>query len=166
MRKPFTPTKACPHRWCRPAHNIISVTGLLIIAGLLYKQTAVAALVLVMCVLATAAYAILTKRNMGEAMLDTVDLAPITPLTVRQGWATTAVVIDWVVVGGGSSSILSIATAPTSRGTLPARSAAELIFVIAGGVGLVVFHRLAHYLATRPGKRRRVFQWRPARATN
>lgn len=164
MPKPYTPTKACPHRWCRPAHRVLGAAGLLIMAGLLYKQTALGALILVMCVLSVALYATATKRSMGDTMLE--DLTPVTPLTVRQGWATTAVVIDWVLVIGVPSSILSVATQPSNRTSLPMTSAGGLVVFVVGCVAFTVFHRLAHWLATRPAKRRRVFATRPAHTTN
>src|SRR5690349_4192846 len=115
MPNPYTPTKACPHRWCRPAHRLLGVGGLFIIAGMLYRQTVLGALVIVMSVLSVALYATLTKRSVGDTLL--ADLQPTVPLTVRQGWATTAVVIDWVLVITVPSSILGIATGPAIRTT-------------------------------------------------
>ncbi|MFE2346501.1 hypothetical protein [Kitasatospora cineracea] len=133
-------------------------------AGLLYRQTALGALLLVMCVLSTALYATLTKRSIGDTVLE--DLTPVTPLAVRQGWATIAVVIDWMLVVGVPSVILGIATGPSIRASLPMTSAGKLVAVVIVGVGFTVFHSLAHWLATRPARHRRVFVARPARTTN
>lgn len=141
-KTPFTVTKACPHRWCRPVHRAITALGGLAVAILLYRQPMFLVIILVLGVLSTSLYLAVTRKSLHDVAAE--DLRPIVPLTVRPGWASTAVTLDIFILVAGVLGLPSMLLTPrdTAAGALAASGALPIALL----VGASLFHQLAHYL--------------------
>lgn len=158
--KPYSPTKSCPHRWCRPVHLILGAIGLASLGPTLWqagwKYLVFSALALVIMA-QVEKIAWKGKSAADRAMEDQVAQGAGSAgnmssrhLVVRPVWARIAICMDCVMgfLGGnllwdqvGSKMDYSV---PTSG---------SVIFVVLGGVGAVVwFWNFSHRKATEPAK--------------
>ncbi|OKI16541.1 hypothetical protein [Streptomyces sp. CB03911] len=152
MSKPHTPTKACPHRWCRPAHRTATALGGIAVVAIAVRQPWFLTILVALTVLTMATYAVITRKSMLDVA--TEDLPPIIPLMVRPGWANAAVSIDLLFLL--TTPVMVLAVAQSQPGTYAADVAADGPIPILITVAVGVFHQLAHHFATRPARPKRV----------
>lgn len=161
-KKPFRPTRMCPHRFCRHAHKIILIPGLIIGPLTLSGGLAMLAVYLVGALLVGAGVALITRKPVTDAVLDM--LTPSRYLIVRPVWARIAGILDILLVAFlylGFARILVNAVHPDPHAQpLTAADALHELFVI---VPVMLFYLYAHWKATQPAKPKRVLV--PARET-
>jgi hypothetical protein len=166
-RKPFVPSRQCPHRWCRPAHRWIGWVGLVLIVATFIENPIMEAVCFVFSMIV--ATALLTSRmgtgTHGRVAHQTAgaDGSAETEVVVDHRWATIAAACDVVIC---AASVLELATIGSlgsgayqqSHGIPPFLGWA-LIFAAAA----ITFVFYAHWRATRPRPKRRVRVWIRAR---
>lgn len=171
-RIPYRPTKGCPHRYCRLAHSLLMAVFVLFLLRIITSglQGAIYLVFIILLALVTTSGTRLmrTKRNQAPpTFLDMAidDLKEVDPVMVRLGWARTAVVMDV------STLVLSAAAVGSMWMSLDQESTDKMTQLPApdgsGVIGLVLalswplFNAFAHWKATRPRKRKRVFAAAP-----
>lgn len=156
--KPYTPTRACPHRHCRKVHRFMGLLGITIVVIESVSYPLLLLGLVVFVVLAISISALTHRRTMKEELLSATmdDLKPTVPLVVRRGWANVAVGLDAFFALNGSGMIYSLLTEPSSyRGT-------SGLSTLLAPVGLTVsmalfwFTTYAHRKATEPAAPKRV----------
>ncbi|MGY0466792.1 hypothetical protein ACW14Y_42035 (plasmid) [Kitasatospora sp. cg17-2] len=158
MRKPSALTRACPHRWCRPLHRILTAESIVLLVTALIHQPGYLAYLLVVVVLVNCVLSLVARRTAVETATD--DLEKIDPIDVRTGWASRAAALDLTFAVLAPFAIASLLQAEhnTVITTVVGEGAAAAVVVVSVLVSCaaVVLHPLAHHLATRPLRRKRV----------
>lgn len=161
IKKPYSPTKRCPHRWCRPVHRLSGALALaalgpaLFHAGILYLIFFAISVLVIMQVIKLAWKG---KSMMDVAMDDAVGEGAGSDgnmssrfLVVRPVWARIAVGMDIL----SAVNICMILWADLQRGhadhSTPTSSAEALIVLALVGV-VVWIWEVAHRKATEPAK--------------
>lgn len=161
IKKPHTPTKRCPHRWCRPMHRLGGALGLAALGPALFHAGVLYMIFLAISILVITQVIKLAWK--GKSMMDlAIDDAAgegsgsagnmsTRFLVVRPVWARIAVGMDIL----GNLNICLILWADLQRGgadhSTPTSSAEALVAL--GIMGAVVwFWEFAHRKATEPAK--------------
>ncbi|MFD9066327.1 hypothetical protein ACFVZ3_32970 [Kitasatospora purpeofusca] len=157
MRKPSPLTRACPHRWCRPLHRILTAESIVLVVATLIHQPGYLAYLLVVVVLVNCVLSLMARSIAAETATD--DLEKIDPIDVRTGWANFAAALDLVFTVLAPFAIASLLQA--ERNTMITTvvgegPAAAVVVGVLGSCATVVLHPLAHHLATRPRRRKHV----------
>lgn len=159
IRKPHSPTKRCPHRWCRPLHRIGGAMSLAALGPALFHAS-----VLYLVFLAVSLFVVVQVVKIawkGKSMMDlAIDEAAgegagsdgnmsTRFLVVRPVWARIAVGMDAL----GTANISTILWADFQRSgadhSTPT-SSTEMLIVL-GVMGVIVwFWEFAHRKATEP----------------
>ncbi|MEV7929033.1 hypothetical protein [Kitasatospora sp. NPDC088779] len=162
MRKPHSLTRACPHRWCRPLHRVLTTEGIVLIVAISIHQLAYLAYMLVLIVLVNSVVSLATRRTVADMAMD--DFKKVDQVNVRTGWANLAVSLDlafavispFVIAGVLQAEHNTMITTAVGQGP-----AATVIGTVVGCAPAILC-LAAHYLATRPRRRKRAL----APATN
>lgn len=168
VRKPFVPSRNCPHRWCRPAHRFIGAVGTVVMIAAFVENPIMEAVILVFAMIV--ATALMTSRmgfgTHGRVAHQTAGAGGNpghTEITVDRRWATAAVTGDVFLCFGALFDLVSIGSMGSSAykqsNGIPPYLGYALIF----GAGLMTFIFYAHWRATRPRPKRRVRVWIKAR---
>lgn len=161
-----TPTRICPHRWCRTVHNTM---GLLAVIAMIVVLThgsggaslgAVSMYWLITMIIAVAAYAVsrvVLGHSTGQLMrLDRMDKVRGIVLVVRPVWAAIALATDLldtaIVVAGGALAFAGQVGPHEMTGLDQASMLTGLIVVLV----IQGFRDFAHRMATKPVKPKRV----------
>lgn len=168
VRKPFVPSRTCPHRWCRPAHRWIGCIGTVVTIAAFVENPIMEAVILIFAVIMATA---LMTSHMGTGMHGRVAHQAAgdggntsrTEITVDRRWAWVAAACDMFLCVGGTFDLFTIGSLGSkayqqSHGVPPTLGYA-LIF--GGAFMSLTFY--AHWRATRPRPRRRVRVWIRAR---
>ncbi|GAA2815511.1 hypothetical protein GCM10010441_45180 [Kitasatospora paracochleata] len=156
MRKPPVLTKGCPHRWCRPLHRVLTAEGAVLVVALSLHQLGYLAYLLALSVLVRSIVALVTRRTLADSAAD--DDRTVEPGDVRSRWANLAVSLDLAfavispfviaaVLQAGHNTMLTDAV-----GHGPTATVVGTVVCCAPGALCLA----AHYLATRPRRRKRV----------
>ncbi|MFF2618550.1 hypothetical protein [Kitasatospora sp. NPDC058046] len=156
MRKPDSLTRACPHRWCRPLHRVLSAEGIVFVVAICIHQLAYLAYLLVLLVLVYSVVPLVTRRTVVEAAMD--DVSKVDPIDVRTGWANLAVGLDlaFAVVGPFAIAGVLLAEHDTMLTAAVGEGPAMTVIGMVVGCAPAVSCLAAHHLATRPRRRKRV----------
>lgn len=161
MKKPFTPTRRCPHRWCKHTHTLMGAMALAVLgpalfhAGWLYLVfMTLSMLVVVQAIRIAWKGKSLTDLALDDAAAEGSGSAGNMStrfLVVRPVWARIALAMDFL----GLLNITSILIADLARGhadhSVPTASGEALLSL--GLTGLIVwFWEFAHRKATEPAK--------------
>lgn len=179
-RKPYTPTRTCPHRWCKPVHLAPIPFGLAVFAFDLWHNWQAIIMVVVM---ASGGYWLprivhyrRTHRSKPATVRDIVDDIRSSPtaiqlemedlkyagtgwrtLHVRKGWARVAVGCDILlaaIVGIGASATFSNPVAAAASAESKTFDAGAIVGAIIA-LSFVAFLLWAHKKATQPRKPKR-----------
>lgn len=160
------PTRVCPHRWCLPLHAAMGVLALIALIVLLTKGDAgasasnISVFWLVTIVIAVAGYAVsrvVLGQSSGQlARLDRLDRQRGIVLVVRPAWAAAAVVADALFVAlTGSAGAFAVA-GESGPSQMSNADQGGIVFGVVVTLALVGFRDLAHRMATKPVKPKRV----------
>jgi hypothetical protein len=152
MANAHVPTKACPHAWCRTLHRVANTIFAIAAIVMAAKQPWSLLFIAGFTVIFTGVFAASGLRPPQVLVAD--DLVPITPLVVRPGWAATAAAFDFAYVVNGPFALVHMLLAAPS--TYVFRATADRLLLVLCVVGVIAFSRLAHYMATRPARPKRV----------
>lgn len=151
--KPYTPTKRCPHRYCRTVHSLLVSVGTLIICVALARSPLLILGMILFVTVAVAISALVHKRTMKDQLTTgsiTDDLKPTVPLVVRPGWAVIALGMDVLYLLNGSSFAMSLLVQPAAyQGSQGLSMYLEPIGLAISVLG-VWFITYAHKKATEP----------------
>ncbi|MGW5353383.1 hypothetical protein ACWERV_23090 [Streptomyces sp. NPDC004031] len=159
-KKPYTPTKRCPHRWCGPVHTMYVAIGFMMIGPTVFHAGPVylilAALTVLLAVQAmriawkgktpldVAAEDAVARSSGGEGNMSTRFLV------VRLVWARIAIGMDMAVAGAGASGVWK-SYRNTADYSVPS-SLGPVLLGVALTFGLMWFWEFAHRKATEPAK--------------
>lgn len=152
--KPYVPSKMCPHRCCRALHTAVGMVGGVIL-GISSPMPIMQALgFLAMLVLLTSWW---IRRRYGAIATPRYE-KPNQYLIVRRGWARAALAGDLLIVFFvllGLMVNLSMRAAHVKPSLSDGNPVASIIStaLMSGTVALVIW---CHWMATRPGKPKRV----------
>lgn len=181
MKLTNTPTRRCPHRYCRLLHAYMGAIGTPALLILLVHSIANVIWFIGLGALSAAVlyYANGRKSEVTLQMEDIADqharAAFNLPLNIRPGWARTAVTCDAVFALGITSLIVSLGhmlTAGDHTGMdwnrnlngEPTTTSSMAIATITS-LGIVLFREIAHRMASRPRKPKRATAWADNTAT-
>ncbi|MFJ6777596.1 hypothetical protein ACIQOV_42720 [Kitasatospora sp. NPDC091257] len=155
MREPHTLTRACPHRWCRPLHRVLTAEGIVLVLAISIHQLAYLAYLLVLLVLVFSVVSLVARRTVGDMAMD--DVKKVDPIDVRTGWANLAVSLDLAFATVGPLGIAGVLQAEHNTMITAAVGQGPAMTVIGMVVGCApaVLCLAVHYLATRPRRRKR-----------
>lgn len=151
----FTPTRYCPHRWCRRLHLATGVPVLLMLALILVRDAHpwIALAYLAVCAVTGL---VISARVHGhtprEEVLATLEPAAVShPLVVRRGWARLAVTLDAMMFAAATLVVVGDLTWPAGDDSQSLVSSSTLDTVVTFGIGMTVVTLLemSHRLATR-----------------
>jgi hypothetical protein len=163
MSHNHTPTRLCPHRFCRPLHTAYALVGLVTMVLLLVHGTDGASFGqasgfwLFLTVLGFLGYAVsrvVAGRSPGQlARLDRADRLRGVVLIVRPVWAAVAAGTDTLLLTTCCALGAMLLSAP---GTVVSSPAQGSFGGVAIALGVVAFQDFAHMMAARPVKPKRV----------
>lgn len=154
MPKQHTVTRQCPHRWCRRLHSVIAACGAVALLIIAIHQLSSLLFFLAITALTVALVAVITRRSFTD--IATADLPPIVPLHVRRGWAHLAVAFDLFMVICGPLAITSMLLTPSAEVGAQLTDAAYAWSTVVSVLAYGVSREVAHWLATRPARPKRV----------
>lgn len=158
IKKPFSPSRRCPHRWCRSVHAMITVAALMTVGPMLFHAGLVYLLfsALAMAVI----FQVIKIAWKGKSMMDLAAEDAVAAgsgsggnmssrhLVVRPVWAHIAVGLDLLALVNASSAAW-IDLHGREDYSVPA-SSAEALTVLAVLAVLIWFWEYAHRKATEP----------------
>jgi hypothetical protein len=169
-----TPTRICPHRWCRWLHAAIAVLGITFLIVLLTRGSGGASLGgastfwLIVVVAAVAGYAVsrvVLGQSTGQlAKLDRLDRINGVVLVVRPVWAAIAAatdIVNVVIAGAVGAEALSGQVGPSQMSGVTQSVVLTGLLIALANQG---FRDFAHRMATKPVKPKRATV--PALATS
>lgn len=89
------PTRACPHRLCRPLHGIAAIGGLAFIAAAAADEPYLLLILVVGALFSAAIYRIVHKQTMADSVREAVD--GHVHFEVRARWANAAATVDGIL---------------------------------------------------------------------
>lgn len=161
IKKPFTPTRRCPHRWCRRVHTLTASLCLAVLGPALFHASVLYIVFMVITMLVV--FQVVRLAWKGKSLVDMAmeDAAAQGSgsqgnmssrfLVVRPVWARIALVMDFV----GLFNVVAILAGDIHNHgadhSTPTTSASALITI---GVTAVIcwFWEFAHRKATEPAK--------------
>ncbi|MGA5598482.1 hypothetical protein ACPCSE_30030 [Streptomyces cellulosae] len=153
-----TPTRLCPHRWCRPVHTLLTVVAVALLAPLVFHSIVVA---LALPALGLISYAILRAvrgRTLTELAAEDVATRHSTSsaphLVYRPGWARIAIAGDLfflLLAATALPAVLLDSPGEAERVALEVGDISSLVTAVA----FAVFTQYAHRKATEPVKPKR-----------
>ncbi|MFE5332544.1 hypothetical protein ACFRCG_39820 [Embleya sp. NPDC056575] len=149
-----TPTRTCPHRWCRPLHIGCTALGVVALTQILVQSIIVAAILLALGFIAMGVTA-LTRGTTITGMVEEDSLACADEVLVeRPAWARAAAAYDLLITVGGAAVVSVLFTGGMTAGEL-APTGPDMQGAVVGAVltiALGVFGSYAHWAATRPAR--------------
>lgn len=155
-KPPYRPTRLCPHRLCRPLHDLVAVCALALIARDLFSGGLVFILFMAALIaLALGVHRLVWKKPMTQlAMEDAVQGASATAhgsggrvLIARKGWARAAVTFDLFFLFIMVDGVVHIAE--TRDYSVPAPTA-ETYVILALALSIMAGDAWCHRKATEP----------------
>lgn len=134
-KAPRTPTRSCPHPWCRRAHQVQAVVTVVSLAVFLsgistVLASTVFALLFVIAACITFAQRSASGKTTREKLAE--DAAPVPPVQIRAGWARAAVAHDAITTAFYATVAALIAVGSIDLNSDPDASVAYLIPVLIG----------------------------------
>lgn len=184
MKKPYSPTRLCPHRWCKPLHWGVVPFALALFAFNVWNNWFYWASAIVAGVAATWGSRVIhfkrRPRSEPATVKDVLQDLRDSPtewelheedaryegtgwrvLEVRKGWARTAVALDaFVLLAVGWGATATFTDPVKSAQMVESVSLAVVLLPTLVGVLLALFVAYAHKKATQPRKTKRA--WLPA----
>lgn len=161
QKKPFKPTRSCPHRFCKPLHFAVILPGLYFLSQALFdsfdNDTIHLGNYILLIFIGALTVLVIRLVHKGKTVseIHAEDIASNKGyLIVRTGWARIAVIMDAGVVAVCYAGMW-YALAAGSDGTNTV-SLFSLLPAISAFVVTITFLEYAHYKATRPAKPKRV----------
>lgn len=184
-RKPYTPTRTCPHHWCKPLHLAPAPFGLAVVAfnlwhSLSYLVVLASGILMVWWIPRLVHYRPRPRTTTPTVreVIDDIRTAPTAVdlemedakyegtgwrmLEVRKGWARAAVAMDVIVLTGAGVACTAIFVNPAKAAEETAVVTLDAEFLITTTITGALFWFLfyAHKKATQPRKPKRA--WVPA----
>lgn len=163
VRKPFRPTRRCPHRMCVPLHRWIMGAGTVILIASFVVNPIAEAVILIFSVIVGAA--IMSSKWGGDVdgrvAHETAGAggSAHTEVSVDMRWARIAVAMDTIMSLGAVFVLVAVGLAGTAAfkqdNTLPP----DLGWSMIVSAVFYTFDYYAHWRATRPRPKRRVRVW-------
>lgn len=168
VRKPFVPSRDCPHRWCRFTHRWIAGIGTVLTIAAFVENPIMEAVIIIFAMIIATAF--MTSRmgagSQGRVAHQTAGAGGATnrtEITVDKRWANVAAGCDVFLSLGGTFDLITIGSlgsgAYKQTHGIPPYLGYALIF----GAAFMTLTFYAHWRATRPRPKRRVRVWINAR---
>ena len=172
MKRTHTPTRICPHRWCKPLHLTMAGLGIITLIVMLTRGSGgasmgdVSTFWFVAIIAGVCGYAVsrivLGQSSTQLAKLDRLDRLRGIVLVARPVWAAIAAATDVLNVG-----IITLAGAMALAGQsgpqdMSGVTQSVLLTALFIALGMQGFRDFAHRMATRPVKPKRVTVLAPA----
>ncbi len=157
----YTPTRFCPHRWCRSLHMMMALTAFISLGPVLFRAPWPVLAFLAIGLLVGGSVAKLAWKGKSNHDLAVEEAVPrglggngsSHGLVVRAGWAATAVGLDAVFLFMGADGAWQ--DVQGSSYEVPS-STVEALAKLGGGLGVLWFWNFAHRKSTDPVRPRRV----------
>lgn len=159
-KKPYSPTRRCPHRWCRKVHLMTSATALILLGPMLFRAGWLYLVFFALSVLVLAQ--VIKVAWKGKSMIDMALEDAVAEgsgsdgnmssrhLVVRPVWANVALGMDLLALMNASASVW-LDVRGSEDYSAPTTSTQALTVLVVLGL-FVWFWEFAHRKATEPAK--------------